>query len=111
MTPPSIVQLKAEPVISDNGLSISWNFSENASAICELHSPSMLNVTTIPCLKNTVLLSYSLEGYSLSIQGMDIEGNVAEPVQLTCIWSIGKTVMHLSKLSIISYMHNHASII
>ena len=78
--------------MSDEGLSISWYFSENASAICELHSPSMLHVTTIPCLKNTVLLSYSLEGYSLSIQGTDIEGNVAEPVQLT--WSIGMTVMH-----------------
>ena len=93
VTPP-IVQLKAEPIMSDNGLSIrlSWSFSENASAICELHSPSMLNVTIIPCLKNTVLLSYSLESYSLSIQDMDIEGNVAEPVQLT--WSIGETVMH-----------------
>ena len=93
--------------MSDEGLFISWNFSENASAICELHSPSMLSITTIPCLKNTVLLSYSLEGYSLSIQGTDIEGNVAEPIQLT--WSIGKTVMHsncLSKLSIISYVHS-----
>jgi hypothetical protein len=90
VTPPK-VQLKA-PVISDEGLSISWNFSENATSICELHSPSMLNVTTIPCLRNTVLLSHSLEGYSLSIQGTDIEGNVAEPVKLT--WSIGKTVTH-----------------
>ena len=76
----------------NEGLSISWNFSENASAVCELHSPSMLNVTTIPCLKNTVLLSHSLEGYSLSIQATDIEGNVAEPVQLT--WSTGKIIMH-----------------
>ena len=94
--------------MSDEGLSISWNFSENASAICELYSPSMLNITTIPCLKNTVLLSYSLEGYSLSIQGTDIEGNVAEPIQLT--WSIGKTIMHsnyLAKLSIISYAQSY----
>ena len=94
--------------MSNEGLSISWYFSENASAICELHSPSMLNVTTIPCLKNTVLLSYSLEGYSLSIQGTDIEGNVAEPVQLT--WSIGKTVMHSNNIITINFMHNHASI-
>jgi hypothetical protein len=90
VTPPK-VQLKA-PVMSDEGLFISWNFSENATAICELLSPSKLNVTTIPCLKNTILLSHSLEGYSLSIQGTDIEGNVAEPVQLT--WSVGKTVTH-----------------
>jgi hypothetical protein len=88
VTPPEF-QLKV-PVISNEGLSISWNFSENATAVCELRSPSMLNVTTIPCLKNTVLLSHSLEGYSLSIRGTDIEGNVAESVQLT--WSIGKTV-------------------
>ena len=86
--------------MSVEGLSISWNFSENASAISELYSPSMLNVMTIPCLKNTVLLSYSLEGYSLSIWGTDIEGNVAEPIQL--MWSIGnlKIVMH-SKITII----------
>jgi hypothetical protein len=43
-------------------------------------------------LRNTVLLSYSLEGSSLSIQGTDIEGNVAEPVQLT--WSTGKVITH-----------------
>ena len=92
VTPPK-VQLKT-PVMLNEGLSISWDFSENASAVCELHSPSMLNVMTIPCLENTVtvLLSHSLEGYSLSIQATDIEGNVAEPVQLT--WSIGKIIMH-----------------
>lgn len=92
MTPPE-VQLKA-PVMSDEGLSISWGFSENASAICELHSPSMLNVTTvtIPCLKNTVLITHSLDGYSLSIQGTDIEGNVAEPLQVE--WNIGKIDIH-----------------
>ena len=87
VTPPK-VQLKA-PVMSDEGLSVSWDFSEEASANCELHSPSMLNVTTIPCSNNALLLPYTEEGYSLFIQGTDVEGNVADSVQLT--WSIGKT--------------------
>ena len=57
-----------------------------------VNSPSMLNVTTIPCLKNTVLITHSLDGYSLSIQGTDIEGNVAEPLQVE--WNIGKIDIH-----------------
>ena len=89
VTPPKI-QLKA-PAMSDKGLSVSWDFSEEASAICELYSPSMLNGSIVPCLNNAVLLPYqSDKGYSLFIQGTDMKGNVAEPVQLT--WSIGKTI-------------------
>ena len=101
VTPPEI-QLKA-PVISDEGLSVSWDFNEEASAICELHSPSMLNVTTIPCSNNAILLPYTEEGYSLSIQGMDVVGNVAEPVQLT--WSIGKTC-NVILLTVTTFCHS-----
>ena len=90
MTPPKV--LLKTPAMSDEGLSVSWNFNENASATCELHSPSMLNVTTIPCLENTVLIKHSLEGYSLFVQGTDNTGNVAESVRIT--WNIGKIVMH-----------------
>ena len=104
MTPPK-VQLKA-PVVSAEGLSVSWDFSEEASTICELHSPSMPNVTTIPCLKNTVLLTHSQEGYSLFILGTDMKGNEAEPVQLT--WSIGKIVTNEISLKH-TYIH-HAGI-
>ena len=90
MTPPKI-QLKAmAPVITDEGIALGWAFDEEASSVCELYSPSMLNETIVPCLNNAVLLPNTEQGYSLFIQGTDVEGNVADPVQLT--WSIGKTV-------------------
>ena len=91
------------PVISDEGLALSWAFKEDASAICELHSPSVLNGTIVPCSNNYVLLPYADEGYSLFIQGTDKEGNVAEPAQFT--WSIGKTcTITMNKF----FTHKHA---
>ena len=86
VTPPK-VELKA-PVMSDEGIAVRWIFNEEASSICEIHAPSMLNVTTVPCLNNTVLFTYTQEDYALYIQGIDVEGNVADPVQVT--WSNGK---------------------
>ena len=78
------------PIMTDKGVALTWSFDEEATSICELHLPTMLNQTTVACLNNAVLLPYA-EGYSLSIQAVDMEGNVAGPVQLT--WSIGKTVI------------------
>ena len=81
------------PVISDEGfiIALTWEFNEEAASVCKLHSLATLNETIVSCSNNAVLLPYSEEGYSLSIQGTDMEGNVAEPAQL--IWSIGKTII------------------
>ena len=75
--------------MSNEGIAVSWVFNEEAFSTCELHFPATLNVSTVPCFNNTVMLTYAEEGYSLFIQGIDVEGNEAEPVRLT--WSIGKT--------------------
>ena len=95
-------------VISDEGLSLSWAFNEEASAICELHSPSMLKGTIVSCSNNYVLLPYANEGYSLFIQGTDMEGNVAEPAQLT--WSIGKTCT-ITMNKFLTHKHTHTHIV
>lgn len=96
-------------VISDEGLSLSWAFNEEASAICELHSPSMLKGTIVSCSNNYVLLPYADEGYSLFIQGTDMEGNVAEPAQLT--WSIGKTcTITMNKFLTHKHAHTHCQV-
>ena len=88
VTPPKVQLKTMVPVISDDGIALTWSFDEEAVTICELHPPSMLNKTTVPCSNNAVLLPYATEGYILSIQGTDMGGNVAEPVQLT--WSVCK---------------------
>ena len=76
------------PVISNEGITLRWSYDEEAVSVCELQPPSMLSMTTIPCSGNVFLLTNDLEGYRLFIQGTDVAGNVAAPIQL--IWNVGK---------------------
>ena len=83
-----------EPLISSEGVILSWNFNEEAISMCSLQPPSLISdnnmqtMTTIPCSNNSVLLESAQKGYSLYIQGIDSAGNIADPVIFT--WNRGK---------------------
>ena len=77
------------PVISNEGITLRWSYDEEAVSVCELEPPLLLTITTIPCSGNVFLLTNDLlEGYSSFIQGTDVAGNVAAPIQL--MWNVGK---------------------
>ena len=55
-------------------------------SVCRLQPPSLPS-STILCSNNSILFTRAQEGYSLSVEGVDLEGNTAGPVQFT--WSTG----------------------
>ena len=75
-----------DPIITTDGITLSWSYNEVATSVCRLQPPSLPS-RAIPCSNNSILLTRAQEGYSMSIEGVDLEGNTAGPVQFT--WNIG----------------------
>ena len=79
--------------VTTDGITLSWSYNEEATSVCRLQPP-LFPSSTIPCSNNSFLLTRAQEGYSLSVEGVDLEGNTAGPVQFT--WSTG--MMNIQQL-------------
>lgn len=90
VTPP-VLSFTTNPAYSNENVTISWRYNEEATSICSLQSPT----ATIPilCSNHSVSLAHLTAGlHSLFIVGTDVTGNVASTVRHS--WTVGEILFH-----------------
>lgn len=86
-----LVQFVTTPLFSNQNLTLSWIYNENATSFCTLQSPASLMI--IPCSDNVAVLTNLQEGYhSFFVQGTDTSGNTAATVRHT--WRVGMSICY-----------------
>ena len=85
VTPP-LLQFNSTPLFTNENVTLSWFYNEEASSFCVLQTPTAL--TAIPCINDSIALTHLEEGYhTLYVQGTDSSGNTATATQLS--WTVG----------------------
>ena len=89
VTPP-VLSFVSNPLYSNENVTISWSYNEEATSVCSLQSPTL--TTPIPCVNHSVTLTRTLPGrYSLFILSADLAGNVAPTSRHT--WTVGEMTL------------------
>ena len=82
------------PSVSNENVTISWSYDEEASSYCILQSPTELYI--VPCNSSMVVLYYLSSGrHTLYVQGTDMAGNVAESVRHS--WTVGEKELSICR--------------
>ena len=86
ITPPTLSFL-LNPPLSNENVTISWSYDEEASSYCILQTPTELYI--VSCNSSLVVLHNLSSGrHTLYVQGTDTAGNAAESVRHS--WTVGE---------------------
>ena len=87
ITPPTLRFINA-PYYSNSHVTFSWVYSEEASSLCTLQSPS--EISMVPCNQSVTLTNLREGLHTLYIQATDLAGNVARTVRRS--WTVGESI-------------------
>ena len=64
-----------DPLIKTDGITLSWSYDEEVTSVCRLYRHCFRQAYIV--YTNIDLLTIAHKGYSLSVEGTDLEDNTA----------------------------------
>ncbi len=88
-----MLRFVSRPSVSNDEITISWNYNEESNSSCTIQSPDQTN-TVVDCDQFWSGTNLTEGSYAIYVTGTDEAGNVARPV--VHVWRVGEFYIRLT---------------